>query len=137
MASPPPRSVVETDRPPSGPPSPSNHRNLQIAGMAGGGALVVLGLVMWGAASGIQSDINQAPTTNRNDLEALADLESRGDSYASVGNLLVISGLAVGGVATYFFLKDRRAARSVMTARLVPTVIDHGAGLVLTFGGSP
>ncbi len=137
VASPPPRSVVETERPPAGPPSSPDHRNLQIAGMAGGGALVVLGLVMWGAASGIQSDINQAPTANRGDLEALADLESRGDSYASVGNLLVISGLAVGGVATYFFLKDRRAARSAMTARLVPTVIDHGAGLVLTFGGSP
>jgi hypothetical protein len=128
------RSVVETDR---GSTVPANHRNLQIAGMAGGGVLVVLGLVMWSAANGVQSDIDKAPTTNRRDLEALQDLESRGDDYASLGNLFVISGLAVGGVATYFFIKDRRAARSTASARLVPAVLDHGAGLVLTFGGTP
>jgi len=105
--------------------------------MAGGGALVVLSLVLWGAANGVQHDIEKAPTTTRQDLLALKDLESRGDGYAGLGNVFAISGLAVGGIATYFYIRDRRASSSTTTARLVPTVLDHGAGLVLTIGGLP
>jgi hypothetical protein len=132
---PPPRpSVIVTEPPPSH--ASSNHR-LEIAGMAGGGALVVLGLVLWGAASGVQSDIDKAPTRSRQDLVDLKDLESRGDGYAGLGNVFAISGLVVGGIATYFYIRDRRASSSTMTARLVPAVLDHGAGLVLTIGGSP
>jgi hypothetical protein len=112
-----------------------NHR-LQLAGMAGGGGMVVIGLVLWGAANGVQSDINNAPNRTRQDLLDLRDLESRGDTYAALGNVLVLGGAVVGGVATYFYLRDRRAA-STATARLVPTVLDHGAGLVLTIGGMP
>lgn len=130
----PPPSVVVTDAPPA---SHSDNTRLEIAGMAGGGALVVLSLVLWGAASGVQHDIAKAPTSTRQDLVDLKNLESRGDGYAGLGNVFAISGLAVGGIATYFYLRDRRAASSTTTARLVPTVLDHGAGLVLMIGGSP
>lgn len=129
----PPPSVVVTE--PASAPS-DNHR-LEIAGMAGGGALVVLGLVLWGAASGVQSDIEKAPTRTRQDLADLKRLESRGDGYAGLGNVFAISGLVVGGIATYFYVRDRRASSSTTTARLLPTVLDHGAGLVLTLGGPP
>jgi hypothetical protein len=126
-------SVIETA------PEPvrhsDNHR-LEIAGMAGGGALVVLGFVLWGAASGVNSDVKKAPTSTRQDLLDLKDLESRGDGFANLGNLFVLSGLVVGGIATYYYVRDRRASATT-TARLVPAVMDHGAGLVLTIGGSP
>ena len=127
-------SVVVTEPAPIG--HADNHR-LELAGMAGGGALVVLGLVLWSAASGVQSDIEKAPTSTRHDLVDLENLESRGDRYARLGNVFAISGLVVGGIATYFYVRDRRASSSTTTARLLPTVLDHGAGVVLTIGGLP
>ena len=111
-------------------------RRLELAGMIGGGSMVALGVILWGAASSTQDDINQAPTRTRQDLANLRDLESRGDVYAAVGNVLVATGTVLGGIATYLYIRDRRAA-GAQTARLVPTVIDHGAGLVLTLGGMP
>lgn len=113
----------------------SRDRRLEIAGMAGGGGLTVLGLVLWTAASSVQGQINDAPTMSRDDLVKLRDLESRGDTYAVLGNALVVSGLVVGGIATYFYLRDRRAAPPA-SAHLVPTVLDHGAGVAL-IGGLP
>jgi hypothetical protein len=126
---------AHADASPIDPPSTRRHR-LEIAGMAGGGGLVVLGLLLWGAASGVQGEIDKAPTTTAQDLRALEDLESKGDGYAGLGNLFVIGGLVAGGIGTYYYLKDRRAA-STSSARLMPTVLDHGAGVVLTIGGMP
>lgn len=130
-----PRSpvVTQTDQP----SHPTDHRRLEIAGMAGGGGLVVLGLVFWAAASGTENDIDKAPTRTAADLQHLKDLESKGDTYATLGNVLTIGGLIVGGVATYYFIRDRRSSSALATARLSPAVLDHGAGLVLTIGGSP
>jgi hypothetical protein len=121
--------------PPSDPPSPYDRR-LELAGMIGGGSLLTLGVVLWGAASSTQDDINRAPTRTRQDLASLRDLESRGDVYAAAGNVLVATGAVLGGLATYLYVRDRRAG-STATARLVPTVLDRGAGLVLTLGGMP
>jgi hypothetical protein len=115
-----------------GPPD----RRLELAGMIGGGSLLALGVILWGAASSTQDDINKAPTRTSQDLANLRDLESRGDVYAAAGNALVVTGAVLGGIATYLYIRDRRAA-GAQTARLVPTVIDHGAGLVLTLGGMP
>jgi uncharacterized membrane protein YedE/YeeE len=140
-----PPSPVATPAPvaavPSAPvdaPSPRGRR-LELAGMAGGAGLVVLGLVMWGAASGVQGDIDKAPTTTKQDLVDLKNLESRGDTYAGLGNVFAISGVIVGGIATYYYIRDRRnaSAASTASARLTPAVFAHGAGLVLTIGGSP
>jgi len=115
--------------------STRRHR-LEIAGMAGGGGMVVLGLLFWGAANSVQGDIDKAPTTTKQNLIDLKNLESKGDAYAGLGNLLTISGLVAGGIGTYFYIKDRRAA-STTSARLMPAVLDHGAGLVFTMGGTP
>jgi hypothetical protein len=111
-------------------------RRLELLGMVGGGSMVLLGFVLWGAASGVQSDIDSAPTTTQEDLAALRDLESKGDTYAALGNVFTVTGLVVGGVSTYLFIRDRRAAATA-SARLSPAVFDHGAGLVLTIGGRP
>jgi len=121
--------------PPADRPGPHDRR-LELAGMIGGGSLLALGVVLWGAASSTQDDIRRAPTRTRQDLADLRDLESRGDIYAAAGNVLVATGAVLGGLATYLYIRDRRAA-SASTARLVPTVLDHGAGLVLTIGGMP
>jgi len=116
------------------PMDPATRRRLEIAGIAGGGGLFAVGLVLWAAASGVQGDINKAPTVTRQDLVDLKNLESKGDTYATLGNVFIITGLVAGGVSTYFYIRDRRAGSSASVARLTPTVFDHGAGLVLTLG---
>lgn len=139
---PPPAPVVapRADEPASAPAmdrSNTRRHRLEVAGMAGGAGMVVLGLVLWGAASSVQRDIDQAPTTTKQDLIDLKNLESKGDGYAGLGNLFTISGLVIGGVGTYFYVKDRRAGSATASARLRPAVLDHGAGLVFTIGGTP
>jgi hypothetical protein len=141
VAQEPPRSVVTQPAPgPASPPvdepSPQRQR-YELIGMGSGAGLVVLGFILWGAASSTQGDINKAPTTTSEDLQHLKDLESKGDTYATLGNVFTIGGLALGGVSTYFFFRDRRAASATTSARLTPTVLDHGAGLVLTIGAAP
>jgi hypothetical protein len=135
-----PPTVAATPLPaPLPPPEDRPHtgrRGLEIAGMAGGASMVVVGLLFWGAASGVQGDIDKSPTTTTQDLASLRELEDRGDRYAALGNLFAIGGLAVGGVATYFYVRDRRAG-STVSARITPAVLPHGAGLVLTIGGAP
>ena len=101
--------------------------------MVSGAGLVVFGFILWGTASSVQSDINDAPTTTRQNLNDLKALESRGDTYAALGNVFAIGGLVVGGISAYLFVKDRRTA-STASARLTPAVLDHGFGLVLTIG---
>lgn len=141
-AKPPVPSPVTTPAPAARDNQPSvdapdrGRRRLELIGMAGGGGMLMLGLVLWGAASGVQSDIDGAPSTTSQDLAHLRDLESKGDTYATLGNVFAISGLVAGGISTYLFIRDRKAA-STSTARLTPTVLDHGAGVVLTIGGMP
>lgn len=114
----------------------TTRQHYEIAGMVGGGSMVALGIVLWAATSRTQSDIDSAPTVTHQDLVHLRDLESRGEIYAGVGNGLAIAGLVVGGISTYFYIRDYRADRQP-TARLAPTLLDHGAGVVLTIGGAP
>ncbi|MEO8703005.1 MAG: hypothetical protein ABI867_23365 [Kofleriaceae bacterium] len=109
-----------------------NH--LRIAGMAGGGGMFLLGVIFWGNASGIENDVNNTVVRSKSDLEALQELESRGDRYARWGNVFVLGGLALGGVSTYFFIKARRDKQTPTTA-VVPLLFDHGGGIGLSFGG--
>jgi hypothetical protein len=112
-------------------------RRLQIAGMAGGGAMVLVGLVYWAKTNSIQGDIDKAPNRTKADLQNLKNLESEGDHDATARTAFVVAGLALGGVSTYFYIKGRRAKHGASTARLLPTLLDHGAGVALTIGGSP
>jgi hypothetical protein len=126
--------------PAPGQPSDTPNRGrqrLQLAGMIGGGALVLIGFMCWGSAADIQSQVDEAPTQTKSQIDDLRDLESRGDAYAAWGNVFFLGGAVLGGISTYFFIKDRRAHRHATSARITPTVFDHGAGLALTFGGMP
>lgn len=109
-------------------------RRLAIGGLTGGGVLMVIGVVLWNEASAKQSEIDKAPTRSHDDLIHLQQLESSADSYALWGNITFITGAAVAGAGGFLLWRGRH---SHQTARLMPMPVDHGAGVALTFGGSP
>jgi hypothetical protein len=78
-----------------------------------------------------------APTSTSTDLQNLKTLETKGDNQASAGNFFFVAGLAVGGISAYYLYRDHRRASAAQHARITPMVVDHGAGLALTFGGTP
>src|SRR5262249_25073026 len=84
----------------------SSRRRYERAGMIGGGACLVLGVGAWAAAASTQDEIDKAPTRTAKDIQALKDLESKGDGEAALGNFLFVGGLVLGGVSTYFYIKD-------------------------------
>lgn len=122
-----PNSAVPLDQPRS---------NRAVTGMAIGGGLIVVSIILWAEAGSVQSDINNAPTRTPADFQNLKDLEAKGDAYSGLGNLTFLGGLVVGGISGYFFYKDRKAASSAQ-ARITPTLVDHGVGLAFTYGGLP
>ena len=111
---------------------------LEIAGMVGGGVLLVVGGVFWGSASSTQGEIDAAPTSTQADLDALKNLETRGDRYATAGNVLFVSGVVLGGLSTVLYLRHRRGhgRSAASTARVAPTVMGSGGGIGLTIGGT-
>jgi hypothetical protein len=114
-----------------------SRRRLQLAGMIGGGSMMLIGFLLWGEAGTIQEQIDTHPTATQKQLDDLKALEKRGDGFAGVGNLLFLGGAVIGGVSTYYYIKGRKARAAAQTARIAPAVFDHGAGLTLTLGGSP
>jgi hypothetical protein len=95
---------------------------------------VLLSFIMWAEAGSTQSDIDAAPTKTAADFANLEDLENQADTYAGLGNLFFVGGVAVAGVSTYFWWRDRKTGSS-QQARIAPAVFDHGAGVTLSFGG--
>ena len=120
-------------------PGPSEERknSRAVAGLAIGGGLVVLGVVLWTQASSVQGDINNAPTRTPTDFANLKDLESKGDTYSNLGNLCFLGGLVVSGISGYFFYRDYKVRHASAQARITPTLFDHGAGIAFTYGGLP
>jgi len=111
---------------------PRRGRRLAMFGMAGGGALLVIGIVFWASAANIEDEIDDSPKRTRADLEHIQDLEAQGDGYATAGNLLAVGGLILGGVSTYFFMKSNKSS----THTAVTPIINNGTGIAITWGGS-
>ena len=96
-------------------------RNKGIILAAGGGVALVIGLVLWSNKSGVQEDIDAAPTNTPDDFARLEELESRAFKYAMVGNVMVLTGLAVGGYGGWIIYQDRKERRAVVTPMITPT----------------
>lgn len=111
-------------------------RRWQKIGMGVGGGMVLLGILMWAQASGVQSDIDAAEPTSHAEYEELLALERRGDELAGGGNFFFLLGAALGGVSAYYYVKAGKQAQA-QSARVAPTAFPGGAGVTLTFGGVP
>ena len=97
---------------------------------AGGGAALIIGFALWANESSIQSQINSAPTNTLTDIKNLKALEDKASGYATWGDIMVVVGLAAGGVGAYYLWKDHHAPVTV-----APAPVDNGAGAALVVGG--
>jgi len=122
----PPGSAV-----PAGPPSDDHDRNLGLGLAIGGGLAVVVGLALWASEESLQADIDNHSTRTIQDIADLKSLEDRAGNYAFAGNVLVVAGLAVGGVGAYYLYRDHKRRSTV----LAPAPVEHGAGATLVLRG--
>jgi len=112
-----------------------DNTRLEITGLASGGGLMLVGALLWAEANSTQSDINSLPTPKSpKDFQNLTDLENRGDTYAMLGNISFFGGVAVAAVSGYFYWRDRGHPNK-RTVSVQPTLLDHGGGIALSFGG--
>lgn len=86
----------------------SDQKKLGVGFAVGGGALVVVGIVLWANERGVQNDINSAPDQTASDIAALKDLESKAQADAWGGNIAMVLGLGAGGYGAYLLWKDHK-----------------------------
>lgn len=98
------------------------------------GASTTAGLLLWLRASSLQDDIDAAPDDTAAELAELDDLRSRADSAAMWGNMLMVAGVGLAGLGTYYWARDHRVAEKPRAA-LAPALFHHGGGVVLTIEG--
>jgi hypothetical protein len=106
--------------------SPSRARVLGIASVAGGGAMLLVGFALWQSKAGLQDDIDGHPTATRDDFRDLQRLEDQAQSRALFGNLMVASGLALGGLGAWLLWRDHQAR-----VRIAPVPLEGGAGVTV------
>jgi hypothetical protein len=112
---------------PASPPSDSggsSDRTLGIAFASGGGVALLVGLILWASEHDVQNQIDAAPDSSLAEVQALVALEQHASNEAWAGNIMVVLGVAAGGVGGYFLWRDHKAHATV-----APT--DHGVALVL------
>jgi hypothetical protein len=115
-------------------PGGGGRRTLYIAGVATGGGLIALGALFWLGASSVQGDLEDAPDRTSEDVERILDLEAKGDTYALLGNICVIGGVAIAGTSAFLWWRSSRRSDAA-SARVVPAGFDGGGvGLGLAGG---
>ncbi|MDQ3368441.1 MAG: hypothetical protein M3680_23695 [Myxococcota bacterium] len=117
---------------PVAPPTPAvsrRERNVSIAITAGGGVLLVLGFSLWSSKAGLQDDIDNHPTTTREDIEELQELEDQASSRAWAGNFFVVAGLAVAAYGGWRLYRDHQEHKQKLT--ITPVPVEGGAAVIL------
>ncbi|HEY1815681.1 MAG TPA: hypothetical protein VGG74_25205 [Kofleriaceae bacterium] len=99
-------------------------RTLGVAFAAGGGVALLIGLVLWASEHDTQNQIEAAPDATLADVQGLVALEQHASNEAWAGNVMVVLGLAAGGVGGYFLWRDHKARATVVPA-------EHGVALVV------
>lgn len=115
--------------PPPGVPW-SQEKKLGVGLAIGGGALIVVGLALWASESGVQNDIDNAPTSTAADIQNLKDLESKANGYAWGGNIAMVLGLGAGGYGAYLLWKDHKEH-----TMLAPAPPPSGTGMTFVLRG--
>ncbi len=103
--------------------------------VAGAGvALAAVGTVYLIMAQSRQDEVDSAPTQTGADLDRLARLEDEGERYTTIGNVLLIGGVAVaiGGGAWAIYQATRRGPRPAPAVSIAPVPVRGGAALTLT-----
>lgn len=119
---PPDPDPVPAPRPPAeGAPS-----RLPLAVTIGGGVVLVAGVISWALASGLQGDIDDAPTSTPEEVDALVALEDRAALRATLGNVLVIAGAVVAVAGGTWWWLDHRSH-----ARVTVSQLPGGAGVAI------
>ncbi|MBL0215704.1 MAG: hypothetical protein IPQ07_17715 [Myxococcales bacterium] len=113
---------------PAGPRPDHTRRNIGIACVAGGGLGLAIGLALWGSESSKQDAIDRAPTKTVADLRRLQDLEDKAQTYAILGDVMIVAGLALGGVGGWILYKNHKTQESVV---LTPVVTPTGPAVLL------
>lgn len=109
---------------PVGPVAPAydnRKRNKGIILASAGGVVFVIGLALWSNKSSVQEDIDAAPTDEPEDFTRLEELESRAFKYAMVGNVMVLTGLVVGGYGGWIIYQDRKERSVAVVPQVTPT----------------
>jgi hypothetical protein len=104
-------------------------QSLAIGGMAVGTAFVFTGVILWRRAGSVEDDIRAAPNRTQADIDRLLDLESKGDRYALLGNVLFVGGVAIAGASAYLFWRGRRTSSA--HAHVTPMLLDRGGGIAV------
>ncbi len=107
--------------PPPPPPRDTSRRNIGIACASGGGVFIIIGLALWASESSKQDEIDNAPTQTISQLKHLQDLEDKAQTYAVVGDLMMLGGLALGGIGGWMLYKDHQERSIVLTPMATPT----------------
>ena len=107
--------------PPPPPPRDTSRRNIGIACASGGGVFIIIGLALWASESSKQDEIDNAPTQTLSELRHLQDLEDKAQTYAIVGDLVLLGGLALGGIGGWMLYKDHQERSVVVTPAATPT----------------
>lgn len=102
-----------------------------------GGALFGLGTVFWILASSSQSDVDSLEVNTVADIERLIELEDRTRSRATMGNVLVTTGLLTAALGAALALRQGLVRREAAEVAIEPMATGDAVGLTLVIGWSP
>lgn len=103
-----------------------------------GGALFGMGTMFWILASSSQSDVDSLEVRSVEDIERLVELEDRTRSRATMGNVLVTTGLLTAAIGAALALRQGLVRQEPAAGVAIePMATGDAVGLTLVIGWSP